>query len=166
MTRRQEGARCQALTSTHAYLKDNVDRPCSRKASIEGFCTQHHKQHEKVVASRIGEDDVCSFCVHPAGVFRTSRGEGLVMMCDACADAIRRLLTFGEDKRALVRMVPAVPPAPLPWGSRQIPPPRIYEAMGEMTPEKKRLEDVVNRAVADVLSEDGISLEPNMKEEL
>lgn len=92
---------CKALTSTHAYLKDNVDRPCTRKATIEGFCTQHHQQHAKVVASRIGEDDVCSFCAHSAGVFRTSRGEGLVMMCDACADAVRRLLSFGEDKRAL-----------------------------------------------------------------
>ena len=108
MKPRSETIRCRALTSTHAYLKDNVDRPCTRKASIEGFCTQHHKQHAKVVASRVGGDDVCSFCAHPACVFRTSRGEGLVMMCDACADAIRRLLTFGEDKRALVADADAV----------------------------------------------------------
>ena len=162
MKPKNEAARCQALTSTHAYLKDNVDRPCTRKASIEGFYTQHHKQHAKVVASRIGEDDVCSFCAHPAGIFRTSRGEGLVMMCDACADAIRRLLTFGEDKRALACMTPSTPPPPTPPPS---PPPRIYEAIGSMTPEKKRLEDIVNRAVADVLSEGGISLEPNTKKE-
>lgn len=108
MTRRcdLEAVQCQAFTRTYDYLKgsglpgSDDDRQCTRKASIEGFCTQHHKQHAKVVASRIGEDDVCSFCAHPASIFRTSRGEGLVMMCDACADAIRRLLTFGEDKRA------------------------------------------------------------------
>lgn len=100
-----EFARCQVLTKI-AYLNDNVDRPCTRKATIEGFCTQHHKQHAKrtkVVASRVGQkhEDVCSFCANPADIFRTSRGEGLVMMCDACADAIRRLLTFGEDTRAV-----------------------------------------------------------------
>lgn len=37
-------------------------------------------------------------------------------------------------------------------------PPRIYEAMGEMTPEKKRLEDIVNRAAAGVLTDAGFDL--------